>query len=60
MAICLLEGARVTPEMPSLCHKCCLYLSTCMPVIEDGYLMGIECDNDNYCEFCVNYEICGK
>lgn len=58
--MCLLEGVAVTPEMPSICYKCCLYLSTCLPVICDGLLVGIECSNDNYCEFCSYFEECGK
>lgn len=59
--MCLLEGKSVTPEMAGVCHKCCLYLNTCKPSISEGLLVGTECsDNDNYCEFCPNYEICGK
>lgn len=59
--MCLLDGMPISPEMPGVCHKCCLYLSTCLPIIKEGILVGTECsDNDNYCEWCPNYESCGK
>ena len=56
--MCLLEGKTVTPEMPGVCHKCCLYLNTCSPVVDNGYLTGAECDYF-YCEDCPYYEECG-
>lgn len=59
MAYCLLQGKSVTPEMPGVCVECVLYLNTCLPVIEDGYLSGAECDMD-YCEFCPLYKECGS
>jgi hypothetical protein len=59
MEVCILQGQSVTPEMPGNCYKCFMYLSTCSPVIENGYLTGAECD-ENYCEYCLYYETCGK
>lgn len=58
MGCCLLQGKSVTPGMPGVCAGCILYLETCKPVIENGYLSGAECDMD-YCEFCPLYEECG-
>ena len=58
MEICILQGKQVTPEMPSTCNQCALYLNTCSPVIYNGYLTGAECDM-NYCEYCPVYEDCG-
>lgn len=59
METCILQGQSVTPEMPGYCYKCYLYLNTCSPIIENGYLTGAECD-ENYCEYCPYYEVCGK
>lgn len=59
MDVCILQGQSVTSDMPGVCCSCSLYLNTCSPIIEDGYLTGAECDMD-YCEFCIYYEICGK
>ena len=59
--MCLFDGKPISPEMPGVCYKCCLYLSTCLPIIKEGILVGTECsDNENYCEWCPNYESCGK
>lgn len=59
--MCLLEGLTVTPEMPGICYKCCLYLNTCMPIVSEGMLVASECTEiENYCEFCSHYEECGK
>ena len=60
--MCLLEGRMITPEMSGICYRCCLFLHTCIPCIgSEGILIGTECNNmENYCEFCENYEICGK
>lgn len=61
MEVCILQGRRIAPEMPGVCHRCCLYLNTCMPSIDNGYLVGTECaDNDNYCDWCPYYEDCGR
>ncbi len=54
--MCLLQGKNVTPEMAGICNKCSLYLNTCMPVVDHGFLFG-ECDYD-YCSECVVYEDC--
>ncbi len=59
MDVCILQGRRITPEMPGACSKCSLYLNTCSPVIENGFLVGAECDND-YCSDCPYYEECGR
>lgn len=59
MEVCILQGQAITPEMPGICHECILYLNTCVPVIEYGYLTGSECDM-SFCEFCKNYEECGR
>lgn len=58
MENCLLQGKSVTPEMPGACGRCSLYLNTCMPIVQYGFLTGSECDY-NYCEFCPFYEECG-
>lgn len=54
--MCLLQGKTVTAEMAGSCSKCSLFLNTCMPIIEGGFLFG-ECDND-YCSECPVYEEC--
>ena len=59
MEVCILQGQRITPEMPGACSKCNLYLSTCLPMILNGFLVGAECDDD-YCCNCPHYEECGK
>ena len=38
------------------CSHCVEYLTTCMPVIINGFIFG-ECDLC-YCEFCSNYGDC--
>lgn len=58
MEVCILQGKRVTPEMPGICSECCLYLGTCLPIIQGGYITGAECD-ESYCEYCPVYEDCG-
>lgn len=58
MENCILQGKQVTPEMLSACSLCDLYLNTCSPVIENGYLTGSECDLD-FCVYCPVYEECG-
>lgn len=58
MERCLLQGMPVTPEMPGACSRCNLYLDTCMPIVQYGFLAGAECDCD-YCECCPLYEECG-
>ena len=55
--MCLMQGKRVYPEIAGVCNRCSLYLSTCMPIVDHGYLFG-ECDNDYCCE-CPLYEDCG-
>lgn len=58
--MCLLEGCTLTPEMSGHCtHSCNLYLSVCVPVIENGFLSGCECAGDDYCCECPLYEECG-
>lgn len=59
MEVCILQGQRITPEMPGACSRCSLYLSTCLPMILNGFLVGAECDYD-YCCDCPHYEECGK
>lgn len=59
MEVCILQGQSITPEMPGNCPKCKLYLNTCIPIINNGYLTGSECDDD-YCQYCPYYEACGK
>ena len=56
--MCLMQDKAVTPEIAGVCAKCCLYLSTFMPVVQYGYLFG-ECDNDYCCE-CPYIEDCGS
>lgn len=56
---CMLQGQSITPDMPGICRECTLYLNSCLPVVDNGFLVGAECD-DSYCEFCPNYEWCGK
>ncbi|MBP1561171.1 MAG: hypothetical protein J6C96_08030 [Oscillospiraceae bacterium] len=58
MNICKYDGVTITPEMPSCCRCCPLYLEACMPVIWNGYLCGAECDI-NYCEYCPYFDECG-
>lgn len=61
MDVCILQGRSISPEMPGICSKCCLYLNTCLPTILNGFLVGTECsEDDNYCNWCPYYEICGK
>jgi len=55
--MCLIQGKSVSPEIAGTCNRCSLYLNTCMPVVDHGYLFG-ECDNDFCCE-CPYYEDCG-
>lgn len=54
--MCLLQGKDVTPEMPGICWRCSLYLNTCSPIIDHGFLFG-ECDED-YCCYCALYDEC--
>lgn len=58
MKMCLMQGKTVSPDIAGICNRCSLYLSTCMPVVDHGYLFG-ECDNDYCCE-CPYYEDCGS
>ena len=58
MENCLLQGAHITPEMPGACVQCGLYLNTCMPTVQNGFLVGSECDYD-YCCDCPFSEECG-
>ena len=58
MDVCILQGKSVTPEMPGACSRCGLYLNTCSPIIENGFLVGAECDYD-YCCDCPHDEDCG-
>ena len=46
MDVCILQGKSVTPKMPGACSRCGLYLNTCSPIIENGFLVGAECDYD--------------
>lgn len=48
MEVCILQGQKVTPEMPGICGTCTLYLNTCLPQIEYSYISGAECD---YCYY---------
>ena len=59
MEVCILQGKSITPEMPGVCNRCSLYLNTCCPVVDNGYLTGAECDYD-YCQDCPCYEECGR
>lgn len=58
MENCLLQGMPITPEMPGACARCSLYLNTCMPTVQNGFLVGSECDYD-YCCDCPLHEECG-
>lgn len=58
MENCLLQGMPITPEMPGACAGCSLYLNTCMPTVQNGFLVGSECDYD-YCCDCPYFEECG-
>lgn len=59
--MCLLENQMLAPFMPGHCTEhCVLYLSTCVPWIENGFLIGCECAGDDYCCECPYYEECGK
>lgn len=59
--MCLLEGQKLAPYMPGYCTEhCVLYLSTCIPWIENGLLTGCECTGDDYCCECPYFEDCGK
>ena len=57
MKMCLMQGKSVYPEIAGICSRCSLYLSTCLPVIDHGYLFG-ECDQD-FCSECPEYDSCG-
>lgn len=59
MEVCILQGQKVTPEMPGICSRCSLYLNTCSPIIENGFLVGAECDYD-YCCDCSYFDVCGR
>ena len=59
MEVCVLQGRAIDPETCSVCKECTLYLTTCNPVIRDGFLVGAECDFD-YCQYCPYYEMCGR
>ena len=59
MEVCILQGKSITPEMPGACSECVLYLNTCCPVVDNGYLTGAECDYD-YCSDCPYSEECGQ
>lgn len=39
------------------CNRCPEFLTTCMPLILNGFIYG-ECDDFSYCEFCGCYEEC--
>ena len=57
--MCLLEGQKLTPEMPGHCtEQCVLYLSACVPWISDGLLTACECCGDCYCTECHLYFEC--
>lgn len=58
MENCLLQGQHITPEMPGACARCNLYLNTCIPIVQYGFLTGSECD-DSYCCDCPLIEECG-
>ena len=59
MEVCLLQDMSITPEMAGECSRCSLYLTTCSPIIQNGFLVGAECDAD-YCCYCSHYEECGR
>ncbi|QFJ54333.1 hypothetical protein [Pseudobutyrivibrio xylanivorans] len=54
--MCLLQGVSITPEMAGTCRFCSLYLNTCMPIVDNGFVFG-ECDKD-YCIECPCYGEC--
>lgn len=54
--MCLLQNKPLYPEIAGICNKCCLYLSTCSPIVDHGMLFG-ECDMD-FCDECPMYEDC--
>ena len=59
MEVCILQGQSITPEMPGVCSRCSLYLNTCSPIIENGFLVGAECAYD-YCCDCSYFDVCGR
>ena len=58
MLKCLMQGRSVSPEIAGTCNNCSLYLNSCMPVVDHGFLFG-ECDNDYCCE-CPVYDDCSS
>ena len=59
MDVCILQGKSITPEMSGACNRCGLYLNTCSPIIENGFLVGAECDYD-YCCDCLYFDVCER
>lgn len=55
---CYYQGQGITPEMPGCCSECVLFLNTCLPFINNGFVVG-ECDLD-YCLDCPYYYDCDK
>lgn len=59
MDVCILQGKMISSDMEGICNGCSLYLETCLPVVENGYLTGAECDY-HYCDICSFYAECGQ
>lgn len=55
--MCLMQNKAIVPEVASPCMNCPLYLETCSPVVDHGYLAGAECDAD-YCTYCPYADDC--
>lgn len=58
MTKCKLQKKPVSEDMNAQCSRCTEYLTSCMPVIIDGYLYG-ECD-ESYCSNCAYNGECGQ
>ena len=54
MEVCILQGKSITPEMPGACSRCGLYLNTCSPIIENGFLVGAELSDGEAVNFFVS------
>ena len=58
LKIMCLKNYQPVEEHYSPCSNCKEYLTTCMPIIIDGFIYG-ECDIF-YCEWCIYYNECLK
>lgn len=53
--MCYFQGQPVG-EYCSCCQKCKDYLSVCVPIVINGYVVAV-CDFD-FCCYCPLYEVC--